>query len=266
MCQEPSAFIHSKRWIKALPWNAPGIAARIGNPILKAIDTHLAQNVDYVFGNSQFCRSLTLATYGYNPEIVGISYPGVDTKRFTYNPTVPKASNAFVTCARLSAFKNIDRIIKALATIPDPSVSLTVIGNGEQYESLVQLTNTLQLQSRVKFLQTISDVQMIHEFQSSLALIHAAEEEPFGLTPVEAMACGTPVIAIRGGGPAETVVDGETGYLCASADERELAAGMQWALSHAHQMLEISRACAQRAQSFSWEEAANGLEAAFATR
>jgi glycosyltransferase involved in cell wall biosynthesis len=263
MCQEPSAFIHSQRWIDSLPHSMTGIAARLGNPLLKAIDVRLARYVDYVFANSNFSRQLAFNAYGYAPEQVGICYPGVDVDRFTPSAETLRSAYKFITCARLTRFKNIDRIIKALTRITDERVTLTVIGRGEEYEHLVQLVETLNLQRRVAFLQTVSDVQMIHELRSSYGLIHAAEEEPFGLTPVEAMACGTPVIAMQGGGPAETVVHETTGYLCPDAHEDTIAEAIHWLIEQEPRIPTMRAACVERAQLFTWKSAAKSLEQIF---
>lgn len=260
MCQEPSAFIHSTRWIDSLPRNVTGNAARFANPLLKLLDVRLGRYVDHVVANSQFSRSLALGVYSYPPERVAVSYPGVDIHRFCPSSTVERTRYSFVTCARLTKFKNIDKIILAIDQIRDLPVSLTVIGKGEEYEALVQLTHARKLQHRVSFLQTISDDQMISELRSSYGLIHAAEEEAFGLTAVEAMACGTPVIAIAGGGPAETVVHEQTGYLCPHADATTIAGAIRWLIAQEPRMAEVSAACVHRASRFTWEAAASALE------
>jgi glycosyltransferase involved in cell wall biosynthesis len=263
MCQEPSAFIHSKRWISSLPLNIPGIGARVLNPILKLIDKTLAHHVDFVFANSEFSKSLAFAAYDYQPDRIGICYPGVDVKRFTPLSDVSKIGFKFITCARLTKFKNIDRIIQALTLIKNPNVTLTVIGRGEEYNALVALTVSLNLTERVTFLETVSDLEMINHLRTSYGLIHAAEEEPFGLTPVEAMACGTPVIAMRGGGPAETVLHEETGYLCRSASPQEIAAAINWLIEQQPRFPQMSAACVARAKRFTWEAAVDALEVRF---
>jgi len=171
MCQEPSAFIHSRRWIESLPYSLIGIAARLGNPLLKAIDVRLAHYVDYVFANSQFSQQLAFDAYGYVNNNVGICYPGVNTKRFTPAAETRRTAYKFITCARLTKFKNIDRIISALKHIADDRVTLTIIGRGEEYEHLVQLVAVLNLQRRVTFLKTISDAQMIAELRSTFTLL-----------------------------------------------------------------------------------------------
>lgn len=264
MCQEPSAFIHSKRWLDALPYSAAGILARVLNHPLRFIDTRLARHVDLTFANSRFSRELAFKAYGYSEELVDICYPGVDTLRFTPDSSVTRDRYRFVTCARLTKFKNIDKILQAVKIISEPEVGLTVIGKGEEYHNLKRLSNELGLDERIEFLETVSDLEMIHKLRSSYALIHAASEEPFGLTPVEAMACGTPVIAMRDGGPAETVIDGETGYLAGQASADEIALGMRWLIERRGDMDKISLACVARAAAFTWELASDSLERGFA--
>jgi glycosyltransferase involved in cell wall biosynthesis len=263
MCQEPSAFIHSDRWLRALPKSPAGIAARVLNPILKPLDRHFASAVDYVFANSEFSRQLAFDAYGYAPQKVGLSYPGVDLERFKLDSSITRIPHQFITCARLTKFKNVDRVLQAFSRLEATNATLLVIGDGEEYHNLCALSENLGLRNRVSFRRTVSDPEMVRALQSSAALVHAAEGEPFGLAPIEAMACGTPVIAIRGGGPAETVLHEQTGYLCRSAEVEELLPGMQWILSIAQYPYDIAAACQARAQHFTWTKAVDSLETVF---
>ena len=263
MCQEPSAFIHSKRWINALPYSAAGIGARVLNPILKVLDRRFARHVDAVFANSNFSKTLALDAYEYTDPQVGICYPGVDADRFCPSPAVAKKEKQFVTCARLTKFKNVDKVLHAFTRLTTKGATLIVIGDGEEYERLVELSRQLSLEGSVVFRKSVSDAEMVNTLRESVALIHAAEEEPFGLAPVEAMACGTPVIAIKGGGPAETIVHGETGYLCDSASPENLSVAIEYMLTQSSDMSLTRDACVMRAKLFSWQSATDSLERAF---
>jgi glycosyltransferase involved in cell wall biosynthesis len=263
MCQEPSAFIHSKRWINALPYSAAGIGARVLNPILKVLDRRCARHVDAVFANSHFSKTLALGAYEYSDSRVGICYPGVDADRFCPSADVVKKDKQFVTCARLTKFKNVDKILRVLPELTTQGVSLIIIGDGEEYERLIELSRQLSLERSVVFRKSVSDAEMVNTLRESVALIHAAEEEPFGLAPVEAMACGTPVIAIRGGGPAETIIHGETGYLCDSASPENLSVAIEHMITRTSEMASTRDACVTRARLFSWRSATDSLEEAF---
>lgn len=263
MCQEPSAFIHSRKWIQALPYSATGLGARVLNPILKVIDRRLARHVDAVFANSIFSRKLALDAYGYKESILEICYPGVDALRFCPSPEDPKKDKQFVTCARLTKFKNVDKILHALTRLTTRDVTLIIIGDGEEYDRLRELSRQLSLERTVVFRKSVSDVEMVTALRESVALIHAAEEEPFGLAPVEAMACGTPVIAIKGGGPAETIIHRETGYLCDSASPENLSVAIEHMLSQSSDTVSTRDACVTRARLFSWRTATDSLENVF---
>jgi len=263
MCQEPSAFIHSRKWIQALPYSAAGIGARILNPILKVIDRRLARHVDAVFANSCFSKSLAIKAYRYGNSRVEICYPGVDTTRFHPSSETSYKNRQFVTCARLTRFKNIDKIIQAVADMRGSDISVVIIGDGEEYERLLDIARTRLVSDSIIFKKNVSDSEMVKTLQESVALIHAAEEEPFGLAPVEAMACGTPVIAIRGGGPAETIIHGETGYLCEAATSAELQIAINTVLEQKERGALGQLLCVERAKQFSWRSATDSLENIF---
>lgn len=263
MCQEPSAFIHSKKWLKALPNNAAGIGARALNPVLRPLDVFLSRFVDYVFVNSLFTRDLARAAYRYPLNKLGISYPGVELTKFKPDAMLPVKKFQFVACGRLTKFKNVDQTLRALSRVKHPQAHLSVIGSGEEYENLVSLAQTLGISNRITFQKTVTDKEMVATLCSSFALIHAAEEEPFGLVPVEAMACGTPVIAIKGGGPAETVIHQKTGYLCESAREDDIAQAIHWMIDNNINYNDMRQACVQRAKDFEWKRAVDSLEPVF---
>jgi alpha-1,3/alpha-1,6-mannosyltransferase len=142
-------------------------------------------------------------------------------------------------------------------------ISVVIIGDGEEYERLLDLARTRLVSTSIIFKKNVSDSEMVKTLQESVALIHAAEEEPFGLTPVEAMACGTPVIAIRGGGPAETIIHGETGYLCEAATPAELEIAINSVLEQKEQGALGKLPCVERAKLFSWRSATDSLENIF---
>ena len=264
MCQEPSAFIHSSKWLDALPMSVAGILARILNPILKPIDVFLSKYKDLVFANSNFSKLLAINAYDYSTAEVGICYPGVDLNRFK-SIDVNRTKYQFITCCRLTKFKNIDLVIKSFAKLANNQINLIIIGDGEEYQNLVNLAESLKLNDKVTFCKTVTDNQMVELLQKSFALIHPAEEEPFGLVPVEAMACGTPVIAIKDGGPGETVIHQKTGYLCNRASLEELEEAILWLISR-DDFNSLSLECKNRALLFTWKQAVDTLESAFLNR
>ena len=89
-----------------------------------------------------------------------------------------------------------------------------VVENREHYEELCQLRDELKLQDNISFLRSFSDSQKRTLLHNSTCLIYTPDREHFGIVPIEAMFMKCPVIAVKSGGPLETVAHGETGFLC----------------------------------------------------
>ncbi len=94
-----------------------------------------------------------------------------------------------------------------------------VTENVDHHKELTSLAVELDIASRVTFLRSIPYEEKVSLLVSSTALLYSPSGEHFGIVPVEAMHCGLPVVAVGDGGPTETVVDGETGYLCEASAE-----------------------------------------------
>lgn len=89
-----------------------------------------------------------------------------------------------------------------------------VTENVQHYTELKELAGHLHLEDCVTFLRSPSDSQKVALLRASTAVLYTPSKEHFGIVPVEAMYCCCPVIAVNSGGPLESVVDGETGFLC----------------------------------------------------
>lgn len=94
-----------------------------------------------------------------------------------------------------------------------------VTENREHYEELVELASELNIKDHVTFLRSVSDEQKKTLLSSATVLLYTPDQEHFGIVPIEAMYMKCPVIAVRSGGPLETVVDGQTGFLCDATAE-----------------------------------------------
>lgn len=110
--------------------------------------------------------------------------------------------NYFLVVSRLVAYKRIDIVIEAFKRLNLP---LVVIGDGDKYEELRSLAGP-----NTKFLQKVDDTVLAEYYQNAIAVVFPTYED-FGLVPIEAQWCGTPVIAYAKGGAVETVIPGRTG-------------------------------------------------------
>ena len=174
-----------KKWI--------GLLARYFLHKLRLWDNCNANGVDHFIANSQFIAKRILKTYRRTAEVIS---PPVDT--LTCLP-IQQKENFYLTASRLVPYKKIDLIVESFRFLPDKN--LIVIGAGPDMAKVKNKAG-----ANVTLLGYQSDENLISYLQRAKAFIFAAEED-FGILPVEAQACGTPVIAYGKGGTLETVHD-----------------------------------------------------------
>lgn len=134
-----------------------------------------------------------------------------------------------------------------------------LIENVEHYEELVGLAKNLEIQTHVTFVRSCPDALKLSLLWNCTALIYTPSNEHFGIVPVEAMYCKRPVIAMDSGGPRETVVDGETGFLV-QADSEQVADAMYQILADPNKAKQFGDAGHRRVmENFSFESFADKL-------
>lgn len=152
----------------------------------------------------------TEIAYFYKRKSV-VVHPPIDIDRFEHQPAVKR--HGFVTAGRQTPYKRTDLIVEACTRLNLP---LTVIGRGPEHEKLVRMAGPT-----VQFPENVTDEQMNAYLNSAEAFLFAAYED-FGVTPVEAMAAGTPVIAYHNGGALDYVIEGKTGTFFAEQTAESL--------------------------------------------
>ncbi|HJW69312.1 MAG TPA: glycosyltransferase family 4 protein [Candidatus Binatia bacterium] len=176
-----------------------------------------------VLVNSCFTRENLLRYYGKDSTVVS---PGVDLDRF--RPLAIERDDVVLSVGGLSPVKGHDTVIRSLAHVPAARrPRLVVVADrveGEtQRRRLEQLAATSGVNLEIRL--QIDEDALVVAYNRAKATVCANVLEPFGLVPLESMACGTPVIAVREGGLRESVRDGETGYLV-DRDETALGAAI----------------------------------------
>jgi glycosyltransferase involved in cell wall biosynthesis len=156
-------------------------------------DYRTAAGVDHFVANSRFIGRRIHKVYGRKSDVI---YPPVDVNAFDF---CEHKQDYYMTASRLVPYKRMDLIVQAFAQMPDKK--LVVIGDGPEMPKLRAL-----VAPNVTLLGYQSFEALKRYMQQARAFVFAAEED-FGITPVEAQACGTPVIAYGKGGSRETVVD-----------------------------------------------------------
>ena len=152
----------------------------------------------------------------YNREAT-VVYPPVDT--VFYHPAADiNPGSHFLVVSALVPYKRIELAIKACERI---GAGLRIVGDGPERRRL-----EAQAGPTVEFLGRLTDDQIRDEYRRALAVLLPGEED-FGIVPVEAMACGRPVVALGRGGVTESVTDGETGVLFEEPEVQTLAAALE---------------------------------------
>lgn len=170
---------------------AYGLIARYLLHKLRLWDLRSANGVDYFIANSHFIARRINKIYRRNAYVI---HPPIEISQFT--PSAKKCE-FYLTASRLVPYKKIDTIVESFSHQLDRK--LIVVGDGPDYDKI-----KAKASANVKMLGYQPTTKLIELMQQARAFIFAAEED-FGLLPVEAQACGTPVIAFGKGGALETV-------------------------------------------------------------
>jgi glycosyltransferase involved in cell wall biosynthesis len=156
-----------------------------------------AQRVDHFIACSQYISRRIKKAYRRDSTVI---YPNVDTSRFVMGGA---REDFYICSSRMVPYKKMHLIVQAFAGMPDRR--LIMIGTGPQFKRIKKLATP-----NVTLLGYQPFPVLLDHLQRARAFIFAAEED-FGIAPLEAQACGTPVLAFGRGGAKETVIDGSTG-------------------------------------------------------
>jgi len=253
------------RWLYGYPGETDRRRLWYLKPILKPLDNWLrvwdfesAQRPDYIVANSKTVARRIRKFWRREAEVI---YPPVGVNAhsgpasLTQGPTTlrstsggppgrsltqdPSFANCFLVVSRLSAYKNVDLAIEACNQLNLP---LVVVGMGREEERLKALAG-----KTVKFMDFAEEKELLKLYKDCKALIFPVSEEDFGIVPVEAMAHGKPVIALRSGGVTETVIGGKTGVFF----DEPTVASLTKAIEQFDQLAISSDDCVKQAQKFS---------------
>ena len=200
-CHTPSRFVWRQQEYLAQTRSARAASSLISAIVnsMRSWDVESAQRVDYFVANS-YNVARRIRKY-YRRDVAAVIYPPVETSKF--QPAAPsEVGSHFLVVSRLLNYKRIDLAIRACTRL---SLPLRVVGIGPDIANLKRIAGPT-----IQFLGRLSDEKVAYELARCKALIFPGEED-FGITPVECMASGRPVIAYGAGGALETVIDKETG-------------------------------------------------------
>jgi glycosyltransferase involved in cell wall biosynthesis len=172
-------------------------------------DHHAAERPDIFVANSEHTAKEIKKYYGREAVVV---HPPVDLERFAVHESPLR--QGFVITGRQTPYKKVDLAVEACTQV---GVPLIVIGTGPEHARLKKLAGP-----KVTFLTTVTDEEMPGHLRSALAFIFPGVDD-FGISAVEALAAGTPVIAYKAGGALDYIVEGETGLFFTKQTPESLA-------------------------------------------
>jgi len=219
-CQEPPRFASERAILEqhrrhlARPPRVVGWARLLEDRLvldrLAHADYENTRHAKVILVNSVYSRERVWAAYARNSTVC---YLGIDAERFTPPAQPGQRRHEVLSVGLPVAAKGHDLVVQALGRLPEdkrPALRL-VLPRVDGTAYIQQLARQLKVDVTVDI--SVEEERFVECYQRSIATVCAARLEPFGLTPIESMACATPVVAFREGGFRESVVDGETGIL-----------------------------------------------------
>jgi glycosyltransferase involved in cell wall biosynthesis len=199
-----------------------------------------AKHFDRLLTFSRFAREGIARAYGID---AGVWYCGIDTGQF--HPTDEARGNYVIGLGAVHHHKGVDRAIRAVGMIAAPQRPKLIWVGNDSHASTTRayqdLAKSLGVDFEIKVM--VPDQELISLLRRAAVMLYTSRLEPFGLAPLEANACGTPVVAIAEGGVRESIVPGENGLLADDARPETVAAVLRGLLENPARLAELRQKC-----------------------
>ena len=200
-----------------------------------------------------------LAARGVPRERIAVVHCGMNHDRYSVDPSVAKSAEpTLVFVGRLRRYKGLDWVLRTLPRVRErvPNVKLDVIGDGPWQEALVRQAKVSGLADVVRFHGFLPFAEKVRRMREAWALVQPSPKEGWGLTVIEAGACGTAVVAADSPGLRDSVRRDETGLLVPYGDDAALASALVRVLGDAELRGRLASAGVRWAAGFRWDECA----------
>lgn len=188
-----------------------------------------------------------------------VIHPGVDARQYAPDPATPRAERpTFLYLGRLKRYKGVEFALRAVAAArrSRPDITLDICGQGDDRPRLERLAVEHRVNDAVRFLGYVSEEEKRRLLRRAWAVVFPSPKEGWGITNVEAAACGTPALASDSPGLRESVQNGVTGYLVAHGDVAALADRMLALAADPSLVNRLGVAARRFAEGLSWDSAA----------
>lgn len=246
-CHTPPRYLYGFK--TAVEWQRyflVRVYANLVNSFLRKYDYLSAQRVDYFIANSENVKKRIKKFYNRQAQVI---YPPVEVTAIEKAVKNLKPKDYYLLVSRVVGAKGIDLALKACQKL---NFKLKIVGEpaGLRWE---EKKFKKLLNENVEFLGRVSDQKLWKLYGECRAILALSQDEDFGITPVEAMAAGRPVIAYRGGGYLETVIEGKTGIFFEKANLEFLTKAITKFESIKKSGI-TAQACRRQAEKFSKEK------------
>jgi glycosyltransferase involved in cell wall biosynthesis len=200
-----------------------------------------------------------LVKRGIPPDDIFVIKCGIDQALYRVDPQVKKETDPTVIyLGRLKKYKSIDHLLAGFSLVLGkiPEAQLVIVGEGDYKGHLMDFAKKLGLEKKVEFTGYVDKYEKVKRLQKSWVAVYPSLKEGWGLTNIEANACGTPVIASNVPGLKDSVIDGQTGLLFEYGNVQELSECMVKILSDKEHRETLIRGGISWARSFNWDEVA----------
>jgi glycosyltransferase involved in cell wall biosynthesis len=203
-----------------------------------------------------------LVERGIEPERISVVLCGLDHDRYRNLNLDRFEQPTIVHLGRLRKYKSVDVIMRSMTRITEriPDARLVIIGDGPYRPRLEREARDLGLGGKIEFAGYLDHEELVEFLNRSHLLLNPSPKEGWGLTVVEANACGLPVIASDRPGLRDSVWDGETGFLVPYGDEEEFARRSIALLQDGELWHRMSRRAIERVDELKWERCAREME------
>ncbi len=292
-------IVHSHYWLSGLAgeqladrWDIPHVAMfhTLGEVKLRARaseheprerlegEPRLMRSLDSVVAATDYERRLLRQIYRVPPSRIEVIPLGVDPGRFAPGSRsgarqrlgIPVDEQVVLAVGRVEPLKGLDILIRAVGQLADPkSLRLLIIGGDEsaqpEFERLSAIAEEAGVRDALTFTGAVEHHLLPDYYRAADVVVMPSFAESFGLVAVEAMACGTPVVASRVGGLASTIADGRTGYLIPWRCPEPFAEKIELLLTNEPLRDALGMAGVERMRDYSWDAVARHLLALYET-
>jgi glycosyltransferase involved in cell wall biosynthesis len=201
-----------------------------------------------------------LVKRGIPPDDVEVIHCGIDHQLYRIDQSVRKEPNPTVIyLGRLKKYKSVDHLLTAFSLTQKriPQAKLAIVGDGDYKGELLALSQRLKIEERVEFTGFVDEAEKVRRLQSAWVAVYPSLKEGWGLTNIEANACGTPAVASNVPGLKDSVVHEKTGLLFEYGNTEQLSDYMVRILSDQSYRGELREGGLKWAGTFNWDEAAD---------